>query len=143
MRLISASLIVDSNIILSAALGKKTLSKLDQVRARRTLVVTDDSLIEVNRVERHVMETELERNTLKDVLSALIPIDKADYRSGLAIAAQFLRNAPPSRNGSMEDAHILACAWIFNADIWSHDRDFAGCGWPVWSTINLIAALDA
>jgi hypothetical protein len=31
--------------------------------------------------------------------------------------------------------------WLAEADIWSHDRDFAGTGWPSWSTANLRAAL--
>jgi predicted nucleic acid-binding protein len=141
MRQPSPWLIIDSNIILSAALGQKSLGKWQAVRAQRVLAVTTDSLIEVDRVAHHIMSREIARATLKDVLDLLMPIDQADYRGALVIAAQFLRNAPPSRNGSVEDAHILACAWVFNADIWSHDRDFAGTGWPSWSTANLLAAL--
>jgi hypothetical protein len=49
--------------------------------------------------------------------------------------------APASRNGSSSDAHVLALAWLAEADIWSHDRDFAGTGWPSWSSANLRAAL--
>jgi predicted nucleic acid-binding protein len=56
-------------------------------------------------------------------------------------AALVLQLAPASRNGSMRDAHILALAWSLDADIWSHDRDFAGSGWPSWSNANLRAAL--
>lgn len=44
-------------------------------------------------------------------------------------------------NGSVRDAHILALAWTLDADIWSHDRDFAGTGWPSWSNGNLRASL--
>lgn len=32
-------------------------------------------------------------------------------------------------------------AWLYDADIWSHGRDFAGTGWPSWSNANLAAAL--
>ena len=46
-------------------------------------------------------------------------------------------NAVASRNGSTADAHLLACAWAFDADLWSHDRDFAGTGWASWSNANL------
>jgi predicted nucleic acid-binding protein len=52
-----------------------------------------------------------------------------------------LRDAVPSRNGAVSDAHILALAWEIDADIWSHDRDFAGTGVASWSTINLVRAL--
>jgi predicted nucleic acid-binding protein len=138
----SPCLIVDSNIILSTVLGRPALQKLKAVSTQRILVVTSDSLTEIERVATHVLSTKVERAALQDALALLVVIEHEDYRGGLAIAAQFLRNAPPSRNGSMEDAHILACAWIFNADIWSHDRDFAGTGWPNWSTANLMAALQ-
>jgi predicted nucleic acid-binding protein len=63
------------------------------------------------------------------------------YTHLLAEAADALRNAVASRNGSVNDAHILALAWTYDADIWSHDRDFAGTGWPSWSSANLAAAL--
>lgn len=63
------------------------------------------------------------------------------YEHGIAEATDTLRNAVASRNGSMSDAHILALAWTYEADIWSHDRDFAGTGWPSWSNANLAAAL--
>jgi hypothetical protein len=60
----------------------------------------------------------------------------------LSAAEESLRDAVASRNGSVADAHVLACAWSFDADIWSHDRDFAGTGVASWSTINLMRALD-
>ena len=63
------------------------------------------------------------------------------YGHRLEEAGEVLRLAVPSRNGSMGDAHILALAWSFDADIWSHDRAFAGTGWPSWSNANLRAAL--
>ncbi|WP_156295705.1 PIN domain-containing protein [Methylobacterium aquaticum] len=51
-------------------------------------------------------------------------------------------DAVASRNGSTSDAHVLACAWLLDADTWSRDRDVAGTGWPSWSTANLRRALD-
>jgi predicted nucleic acid-binding protein len=41
----------------------------------------------------------------------------------------------------MRDAHLLALAWIMDADLWTHDRDFAGTGWPAWSSHNLMTVL--
>ncbi|MGU3341797.1 PIN domain-containing protein [Methylobacterium mesophilicum] len=55
----------------------------------------------------------------------------------LEIASRALTHAVASRNGSTSDAHLLACAWTFDAGIWSHDRGFVGTGWPSWSNANL------
>ena len=65
------------------------------------------------------------------------------YLGLLDAAALALAEAVPSRNASAADAHLLACAWAFDADIWSHDRDFAGTGWPSWSNANLGRQLAA
>lgn len=75
-------------------------------------------------------------------LLELLDAPSADrYKHLLVDAADALRNAVASRNGSASDAHVLALAWTYDADIWSHDRDFAGTGWPSWSSANLAAAL--
>lgn len=61
-------------------------------------------------------------------------VDEAVYADLLADAAAVLTVAAA-------DAHLLACAWACDADVWSFDRDFAGTGWPSWSNANLLAAL--
>jgi len=55
-------------------------------------------------------------------------------------AATALRDVTHSRNGTTDDAHILALAWEIEGDIWSTDRDFSGTGVAVWSTPNLVRA---
>ena len=77
------------------------------------------------------------------LLSGIEVVDEAVYLSLLDGAARALRQAVPSRNGSERDAHLLACAWAYDADLWTHDRDFAGSGWPSWSTANLRDVLNA
>lgn len=72
-----------------------------------------------------------------------ITLAKSSDSDVLEAAAHMLKNAVASRNGSPADAHLLAVAWTYDADIWSHDRDFAGTGWPSWSSANLLAALEA
>jgi hypothetical protein len=52
-----------------------------------------------------------------------------------------LRDAVPSRNGSIKDAHVPALAWSVEADIWTTDCDFAGTGVATWSTPNLMRGL--
>jgi predicted nucleic acid-binding protein len=68
-------------------------------------------------------------------------IGEGTFIEALAEAAQVLRQAVASANGSIRDAHILALAWSADADIWSADRDFAGTGVASWSTPNLMRAL--
>lgn len=83
-------------------------------------------------------------HALKDATALLELLDAPPVQHSeamLVTAADTLRNAAASRNGSVDDAHILALAWTYDADIWSHDRDFAGTGWPSWSSANLAAAL--
>lgn len=79
-----------------------------------------------------------------DAFLATIHIVPADqYTNDMPLAEEVLRNAVASRNAKGRDAHVLSLAWELEADIWSHDRDFAGTGWPSWSSANLLAALTA
>ena len=88
----------------------------------------------------HIRPTDLAvLESLLDLLTIIAPEDVAD--EDRAAAEMALRHAPASRNGSVTDAHLLALAWTLDADLWSHDRDFAGTGWPSWSTSNLLAAV--
>lgn len=80
---------------------------------------------------------------LAEALLGEIEIAEEELYAGLIDnATRTLRHAVASRNGSTTDAHLLACAWAFDADIWSHDRDFAGTGWPSWSNANLAEAVE-
>ena len=71
------------------------------------------------------------------LLGGVAVVHEAVYADAVETAAGVLARAVASRNGSTRDAHLLACAWVFDADLWSHDRDFAGTGWPSWSNANL------
>jgi len=87
----------------------------------------------------------MRRPELLSVLFALTaeltisPLTSLEHR--LPDAAIALRDATHSRNGTTDDAHILALAWEVEGDIWSTDRDFSGTGVAVWSTPNLVRAL--
>ena len=77
------------------------------------------------------------------VTFAIVAVQPAGYFEDLQEdAARCLAEAVASANGSTADNHVLALAWAADADIWSHDRDFGGTGWPSWSTRNLRRALD-
>jgi predicted nucleic acid-binding protein len=137
---VPAALVVDANILVAAVLGSTTGAHLDLISGRRSLITSEEAFAEAYRVVGHIRPNDL--SVLESLLDLLTIIAREDVGVGdLAMAEMALRNAPASCNGSVTDAHLLALAWTLDADLWSHDRDFAGTGWPSWSTPNLLAAL--
>ncbi len=136
----SPSLVLDTNILVGAILGVRYATVLTQVSRQRALIASADMAREFRLVVARIDERKTQRAEL--LLTAIEVIDREIYSTNLDPARSALRNGPASRNGSTKDAHILALAWTFDADIWSHDRDFAGAGWPSWSSANLAAALS-
>ncbi|WP_439498821.1 PIN domain-containing protein [Bosea sp. (in: a-proteobacteria)] len=142
MRPPSRILIVDANIVLSSALGLRTGDALEFVGRRRLLAISEQAVVEIETVASRLVEQGHPSALLAPKLvEVLVVVAESDYASLLPEAAKTLMLAPASRNGSAADAHVLALAWLAEADIWSHDRDFAGTGWPSWSSANLRAAL--
>jgi predicted nucleic acid-binding protein len=138
----SAYIAVDANIILSAALGFGSRRYFPPVAEARILVTTASVREEVERVIMRIAPRAGDRLRDAAALFGLIAVEPVPVTTELMVhAAASLRNAVASRNGSEADAHLLALAWLLDADIWSHDRDFAGTGWPSWSSANLAAAL--
>ncbi len=139
----SASLVVDANIVLGIVLGVRGRRTWDEVSSRRRLIMPVEAVTEVMTVASHMLDRSPRALIRAAALIELIAVPTADrYEAAIDRAADVLRLAPPSRNGSEKDAHILALAWTYDADIWSHDRDFAGTGWPSWSSANLAVALS-
>ncbi|MCF4127069.1 PIN domain-containing protein [Methylobacterium sp. SyP6R] len=136
-------IVVGTNIILGVILGRRSRPAFETVQVCRKLVTSARAVDEVRGVLRDLPgargETIAQAETL---LSSLTVIEAYAYDEQLPEAARVLSQAVASRNGSTSDAHLLACAWLLDADIWSHDRDFAGTGWPSWSNANLLRALD-
>ena len=140
MRRPSDTLVVDAAILVSAALGRSGPVLFD-VAGKATLVTTDRAAHEAaRRIELGMQRPDL-LLALSAILRAISVVAIARLAHAIASAEDTLRDAVHSRNGSIADAHILALAWEANADIWSHDRDFAGVGVASWSTINLVDAL--
>lgn len=137
----SKALVIDANIVLSAALGARTRPVIVFVRERRQLLTSIEAMSEALSVATRLRDVPFAAENVTALLE-LIDVAGADlYLGRTELARAVLCNAPASRNGSADDAHILALAWTYDADIWSHDRDFAGTGWPSWSSANLAAAL--
>jgi predicted nucleic acid-binding protein len=131
---------VDAAILVSALIGKGFGALV--TAGRSLILVTTDRAVEETR--RRVM-LGLRRPDLIEILDDLVltleVVKVANMSSLIKPAERYLKDAAPSRNGTVTDAHILALAWELDADIWSHDRDFTGTGVATWSTANLMWAL--
>ena len=140
MRAPSSTLVIDAAILVAAVRGRSSGALL-AATASAVLVTTDRVVQEARR--RVVLG--LKRPDLLDLLDDLaelltiVPV--ASLEPIMSRCEQTLRDAVPSRNGSMRDAHVLALAWSVEADVWTTDRDFAGTGVATWSTPNLMRGL--
>jgi predicted nucleic acid-binding protein len=133
-------LVVDAAILIAAARGRSSGAVLAAVRVA-VLVTTDRAIAET----RRRIDLGLKRPELQPIVDALVAemtvVPIAALTGFLSEAAVALTEAVASRNGSIDDAHLLALAWSVDADIWTTDRDFAGAGVASWSTPNLIRGL--
>lgn len=138
----SAILVVDANIVLSCALGLRGGDVLAFVGRHRLLAISQRAVDEIGKVAMRLVEDgHPTAYFAPPLVEDLKVIGEMEYSQLIPEAAKTLMLAPASRNGGSDDAHVLALGWSAEADIWSHDRDFAGTGWPSWSTANLRAAL--
>lgn len=139
----SAALVVDTNILVSTILSSRRRPSWVLASVHRRLLLSTEAVAEAMAVIAHNSERFPHAPADAQALIALLEAPSPRlYDALIPEAALALRQAPASRNGSAKDAHILALAWTYDADIWSHDRDFAGTGWPSWSSANLAAALS-
>lgn len=140
MRAPSSTLVLDAAVLVAAVRGRSSGAVMAAARAA-SLVTTD----RVVREARRRIELGLKRPDLLEILDALVAevtvVPVTALANHLVAAEISLREAVPSRNGSIADAQILALAWGADAEIWTADRDFAGTGIASWSTPNLMRGL--
>ena len=137
MRLPSTTLVIDAAILISTVFGR-SVGALTEAQKWAVLVTTDRAIHEARRrIELGLQRPEL-LELLDDLAKHLIIIPVATLEHLFPRCEAVLRDAVPSRNGSVRDAHVLALAWSAEADIWTTDRDFAGTGVATWSTPNLM-----
>jgi predicted nucleic acid-binding protein len=132
-----STLVLDAAVLVAAVRGRSSGAILAAAGAA-SLVTTDRVVHE----PRRRIELGLKRPVLLEVLYGLVAemsvVPVAALAPHLARSEMVLRDAVPSRNGSIRDAHVLALAWSVDADVWTTDRDFAGTGIATWSTANLM-----
>jgi predicted nucleic acid-binding protein len=124
------ALIVDTNIILSALLGRSH-SVMDEALCRGvSLLVPVLQWIEVAAVLQHLRPGSVEELMMQAAnLIEILPVE--------AFAAFEGRARERLAEAGQEDWPVLASAMALEAGIWSKDRDFYGVGIPVWDTRNV------
>jgi len=140
MRPPSSTLVVDAAILIAAVRGRSSGALLEAARSAN-LITTDRVVQEARRrIALGLKQPEL-IEVLDTLVSEMTIVPIAAFGPMLEEAALALRDSVPSRNGSTNDAHVVALAWSAEGDVWSTDRDFAGTGVASWSTPNLMRAL--
>jgi predicted nucleic acid-binding protein len=136
----STTLVIDAAILVAAVRGRSSGALL--TAAGKVILVTTDRVIEEarRRIALGLKRPDL-LGLLDDLAELLTIVPVASLEPVIARCEETLREAVPSRNGSVRDAHVLALAWSVEADVWTTDRDFAGAGVATWSTPNLMRGL--
>jgi predicted nucleic acid-binding protein len=136
----SPTLVVDAAILIAAVRGRSSGAMLRA--AEGAILVTTDGVVQEarRRIELGLKRPEL-LAVLDDLAELLTVVPVVALEPFLGRCEEALRDAVPSRNGSLRDARVLALAWSVDADVWTTDRDFAGTGVATWSTPNLMRAL--
>jgi predicted nucleic acid-binding protein len=136
----STTIVIDAAILVAAVRGRSTGAIL-KAAGSAILVTTDRAVQEARRrIELGLKRPEL-LDVLDDLAELLTVVPVAALEPVLVRCEEALRDAVPSRNGSVRDAHVMALAWSVEADVWTGDRDFAGTGVATWSTPNLMRGL--
>lgn len=122
-------------MLISAVIRGKAYRIMGLVKDKTRLLTAERTIEEVRRGLIHVAQKrKLDTAALLLAVEAL-PVEvrpESAYRHKLAEAEKRIAKRDPT------DADLLALALAEAAPIWSQDRDFEGCGVPLWTTERLL-----
>ena len=141
----SRSLVLDANIVISAALGQ---------RVRELLATADDEVsffapqVAFDDAERYLPTIARRRGWSAEVLADAqetldavgrivdaVPEEMYQIKKSEALARIAARDS--------DDWHFVALALILDCPIWTHDADYLGSGIPTWSTSTVAIYLSS
>jgi predicted nucleic acid-binding protein len=131
-------LAADSNVILSAVIGKAALQVF--LRPGIELITTRFNVLEVEEyIPRLASKYGLDERSLSLQLKMLpiVVFDEKHYHSHTPQATRLLKERDP------DDVHLAALALKEEAPIWSNDRDFEKLSLQVYTTAQLLNALES
>lgn len=131
-------LAADSNVILSAVIGKAALQVF--LRPKIELITTRFNVLEVEEyIPRLASKYGLDERSLSLQLKMLpiVVFDEKHYHSHTPQATRLLKERDP------DDVHLAALALKEGIPIWSNDRDFEKLSLQVYTTAQLLKVLES
>jgi predicted nucleic acid-binding protein len=97
----------------------------------------------LHEIPRRILAASAQRDLTRDETAALLRAAVRLVRLSVSVAAprryaERLSEAAARLPRDAADAPTLALALAHGCGIWTADRDFFGCGMPVWSTDTLL-----
>ena len=127
------ALVVDANILIRAALGKRVRRVIETYAGQVSFFVPEVAYAEA---EEHLPALAIKRGGdpekvlafLRSLAHLVEPIGSEVYGEFEAEARERLGERGP------EDWPILASALAVGCPVWTEDTDFFGCGVPTWTS---------
>jgi len=139
-------LVVDANILVGELLRQRGRALFRD--ARLALVITDVVWGEVrHELGQRIALIERAGRVSPDAVRDLLQdaLDTATFRLAVVGAREYATMEHVARRRIPRDPSdwpTVALAMTIDADIWTQDADFLGCGIPTWTTETLIAHLE-
>lgn len=129
-------LVLDANIFIRAALGKRVLALLDEYAPTVPFFAPDTAFDEARKhlpalSAKHGLSLELPSEAFQAAEDVVERIPAADYGAFEEAAMRRIASRDP------DDWPVLATALLLKAPIWTEDRDFFGTGVATWTTSNV------
>lgn len=126
-------LVLDSNILMRAVLGKHARALLAKYGERIELVAPDVAFDEARKhlpqvIERRKLQQEPFMAYFASLADIVQTVELESYSAFETIARQRLARRDE------DDWPILAAALTLRCPIWTEDTDFFGCGVATWTT---------
>ncbi len=130
----SALVVVDANIVLSAVLGVTVRAAMDDALDRDVLLlIPEEQVVEARRVLTGRLGIAVDEAEAALVLALQdLTVIAAGAHADFLDAARLRLHARAA-----PDAPVLAAALALDGAVWTRDRDFFGVGVPIWSTANM------
>lgn len=134
--MLSAGVVADANVLLSAALGKAALRVFSEYK-----IPVHTTRFNAEEVEEYLPRLSSKYEIPLDVLQLqwrMLPVRihlEESYQQHLEAARHLLASRDP------EDAHPLALAQALSLPLWSNDSDLANLGIDCYTTARLLKLL--
>jgi len=134
------ALVVDSNILVRAVLGKRVRAVIEAHAEDVSFVIPEAAYREAEEhlpalVVKHEGDPEKALSVLRCLRSLMVPIGNDVYGEFETEARQRLATRDP------EDWPVLASALAVGCPIWTEDTDFFGCGVATWTSDRVLMFL--